>query len=162
MHRTVAAVAGLALVATIAGPATAAKPDHWVEVDIPSIYQQAECDGYEVWEYDLVTLQLFDFKDADGNTRWFVQQADSVGYAQREYPNGDTVQVATYKDKGGTFTVRGDDITWTGIIDTYTTGDGSVYRNVGRQVLNISSWDPFEAEWTMDVGINDEWDPCTW
>ena len=160
-HRAVAAIAGMTLAVAMAAPVGAARPERSTEV-IPDDWVQAECDGYVVWQHNVVTLQVTVFKDANGDVVREVTHADTTGTTVREYPDGTAVQVATYRDQGGTFTHRGDDFVWTGIIDLYVTRDGTRYRNIGRQVFHVSSWDPFEGDWVSDVGINDDWDTCTW
>lgn len=161
-HRTSAAIIGVALAAAVAAPVAAARPVRSTEV-IGDDWIQAECDdGDVVWQHNLITLGVSVFVDAMGEAVREVTHADTVGITVREHPDGSSVQVATYRDQGGTFTHRGDDFVWTGIVDLYITRDGSRYADTGRQVFHVISWDPFEAEWTMDGGLNDDWDPCTW
>ena len=160
-YRALAATVGLALAAAFAGPVSAAAPDRSTEV-IPDTYQQAECDGYDVWQINVVTLHLATYHDLSGNDVREVTHADTTGVTVRQYPDGSSVQVATYRDQGGIFVHRGDDFFWTGIIDRYETRDGTRYVNIGRQVFHVISWDPFEGEWASDVGISDDWDPCVW
>jgi hypothetical protein len=161
-HRTSAAFIGLVLAAAVATPVAAARPDQSTEV-IEGDWLQAECgDGDVIWQHNVITLKVSDFFDRAGDVVREVTHADTVGISERVHPDGSSVQVATYRDRGGTFTHRGDDFIWTGIVDLYVTRDGSRYANTGRQVFHVTSWDPFEADWTMDGGRNDEWDPCTW
>jgi hypothetical protein len=155
------AIGGIVIAAAMAAPVSAARPDHWTEV-VQDDWLQAECDGYDVWQHNVVTLHLSVFFDADGDVVREVTRADSTGVIVREYPDGSTIQVATYRDLGGTFTFDGDDFTWTGVIDSYVTRDGSRYQRIGRQTLHVISWDPWEFEWTSDVGLHEDWDPCTW
>ena len=161
-HRASAALIGIALSAVVAAPAAAAKPERWTEV-IQEDWIQQECDdGDVVWQHNLLTLTISDYFDRAGNVVREVTHADTVGVAERVSPDGSSVQVATYRDQGGTFTHRGDDFFWTGIVDLYVTRDGSRYADTGRQVFHVSSWDPFVADWTMDGGLNDDCEPCAW
>jgi hypothetical protein len=161
-HRWPASIVGVMLAGALAVPALAARPDIHVEV-IPYDYVQAECDGFDVVQYNVATLHLFTFQDKSGVIGRQVTHADTVGVARRMYPDGTTVDVASYKDKGGIFVVRGDDIRWSGVIDSYTLRDGTTYADIGSQLLHVTSWDPFEAEWVRDVGQQlPDWDPCTW
>jgi hypothetical protein len=162
-HRWPAPILGVILASSLAVPVVAARPDIHVEV-IPFDYIQAECDGFDVVEFDVATLRIFTFEAEVGSFTRQVTHADTVGVARQVYPDGTTVDVATYKDKGGIFVQRGeDDFFWSGVIDAYTLRDGTRYARIGSQVLHVISWDPFEAEWVRDVGRHlPDWDPCTW
>ena len=161
-HRWPAPILGLILAGTLAVPVLAARPDVQVEV-IPYDYVQAECDGFDVVQFNVATLRVFTFEDKTGVMVKQVTHADTVGVARQVYPNGTTVDVATYKDKGGIFVQRGDYFRWSGVIDSYTLRDGTRYADIGSQLLHVLSWEPFEAEWVRDVGQQlPDWDPCTW
>jgi hypothetical protein len=107
-HRWPAPIIGVILAGTLAIPALAARPDIHVEV-IPYDYVQAECNGFDVVQYNVATLHLFTFQDKSGEINSEVTHADTVGVARRVYLDGTTVDVARYKDKGGIFVVRGDE-----------------------------------------------------
>ena len=159
-----AGLLAIALGAVLAGPVAATAPDRFREV-IEDTWTQAECDGYDVVQFNVVTIDVTVFHDNDGNDVRAVTHADTVGVTRQVYPDGSTVDVATYRDRGGIFVESPADDTfmWTGIIDWYSLRDGTQLKNIGSQLLQVLSWDPFEAEWIRDVGpYTLDRDPCTW
>lgn len=162
-HGAATLLAALALVLVAAQPGLAGAPERWTEV-IEDSYVLAECDGYEVVQFNVVTLAVAAFEDRPNDEARVVTHADTVGVVRRVYEDGSTLDVATYRDRGGIFVEGpGDTFTWTGIIDRYELRDGTMLVNIGYQQLRVLSWDPFEAEWVRDVGrYTLDSDPCTW
>jgi hypothetical protein len=162
-HHFAGLVVGLVLTGAVATPALARAPERTIEV-VSDAYTLAECDGFDVVEDNVVTLVVAVFKNRDGTDNREVTHADTDGVTMRVYPDDSTIQVATYRDKGGIFIADADGtFTWTGIIDQFTLRDGTRLVNIGYQQFHVISWDPFEGEWLRDVGAYSlDSDPCTW
>jgi len=156
--RRIFLVAACLLIFALAGPVSAAQPDHQRFSFTTDPYVLAECEGYDVVEQDEVELAIVTYFDRSGDVVRDVFHSATTGIAWRT----DTgAQLATYRDNGGTFTATSiGTFTFTGVHNEWTLGDGTVIRDVGRVV--VAEVAPGDFERIFDAGQFPEVDPCTW